>query len=93
MTAKADKDPTIAGTRLEVPCCAFGLFISGRFFIRRSSHLRSFRVSPVARFFIAADQQNKKKTVAWTIQRRLSRDCPPKVGLDHGLIWLIIIYF
>ena len=92
MTAKADKDTTIAGTRLEVPCRAFRLFISLRFFIRCFGHLRSSRVRPVARFFLAADQQNKKRTVAWTIQRRLSRDCPPKVGLDHGLIWLIIIY-
>src|ERR1700716_2097228 len=36
------------------------MFISLRFFIRCFSHLRSLRVSPVARFFLAADQQTEK---------------------------------
>jgi hypothetical protein len=40
--------------------CRLRLFISLRFFIRCFSHLRSLRVSPVARFFLAADQKSKK---------------------------------
>ena len=87
MTAKADKDTTIAGPRLEAACGAFGLFIALRFLIRCFSHLRSLRVSPVARFFIAAaDQQHKeKRAVAWTIRRRFSRDCHPKPAWIIGL--------
>jgi hypothetical protein len=65
--------------------CRLRLLICLRFFVRGFSHLRSLRVSPVARFFLAADQQNKK-AVAWTIQRRLSRGCPPKSGSNHELI-------
>jgi hypothetical protein len=41
--------------------CRLRLFISLRFFIWCFSHLRSLLVSPVARFFLAADQQNKKE--------------------------------
>src|SRR3984893_17017459 len=41
--------------------CRLRLFISLRFFVRCFSHLRSLRVSPVARFFLAADQQTKKE--------------------------------
>ena len=41
--------------------CRLRLFISLRFFVRCLSHLRSLRVSPIARFFLAADPQNKKE--------------------------------
>jgi hypothetical protein len=62
-----------------------------RFFVRCFRHLRSLRISPVARFVPAADQENKK-AVARTIQRRLSRDSPLKFRLNHRLIWLMISY-
>src|SRR5664279_3547524 len=57
--------------------CHLRWFICLCFYNRCFSHLRSLPVSPVASFFLAGDQQTKK-AVAWTIQRRLWRDCPPK---------------
>ena len=44
--------------------CRLRLFLFLCFFVRCFSHLRSLRISPVARFFLAADQENKK-AVAW----------------------------
>jgi hypothetical protein len=47
-------------------------------FIRCFGHLRSLHVNPVARLFLAADQQNQKEPLREAIHRRLSRDCLPK---------------
>jgi len=41
--------------------CRLRLLISFGCFVRGFSHLRSLPVSPIARFFLAADQQNKKE--------------------------------
>jgi len=61
MTAKADKDTTIAGTRLEAPCCAASGCLSPCVSLSGvSATCVPLRVSPVARFFLAADQKNKK---------------------------------
>src|ERR1700730_1387976 len=47
---------------------------------------------PSRKIFPRRRSANQKRDVAWTIQRRLSRDCPSKFGLNHGLIWLMISY-
>ena len=61
MTAKAAKDTAIAGTRLEATCrAASGCLISLRVLIRRFSHLRSLRVSPVATFSPLPISKTKK---------------------------------
>jgi hypothetical protein len=41
--------------------CRLGLFVSLRFLIGYFGHLRSLRLSPVARFFPIAGQQNKNE--------------------------------
>jgi hypothetical protein len=91
MTAKADKDTTIAGTRREARCGAASGGLSPCVSLSGVSATCVPHVSAQSQDFLAADQQNKK-AVAWTIQRRLARDCPPKFGLNHGLIWLMISY-
>jgi hypothetical protein len=76
MTAKAAKDTAIVGTRLEATgSAASGCVIplSGV-----SATRVPYNINPVARFFLAADQQNKKKPSWQAIHRRLSRDCLPK---------------
>ncbi len=49
-------------------------------------------VSAQSQDFSSPPIRKTKRAVAWTIQRRLSRDCPTKFGLNHGLIWLMISY-
>jgi hypothetical protein len=52
------------------------------------SHLRPLRYKASRKF----PHRTNKRAVAWTIQRRLLRDCPTKAVSNHGLIWLIIGY-
>jgi hypothetical protein len=90
MMAKADKDTIIAGTRREAPCCAASGCLS--------PCVSLSAVSATCVPYVSAQSQDfssppiSKKAVAWTIQRRLSRDCPPKFRSNHGLIWLMISY-
>ena len=92
MTARAAKDTAIAGTRLDAPsraasgCLSPCVALSGV-----SATCVPYVVSPVARFFPAADQQNKKEPSRGRCSDD-SRDSPPKFGLNHGLIWLMIGY-
>jgi hypothetical protein len=82
MTANADKDTTIAGIRLEAACCGASGGLSPCVSLSGvSATCVPLRVSPIARFLLAADQQHKKRAVAWTIRRRLSRDCPTQIRL------------
>jgi hypothetical protein len=41
-------------------------------------------VSAPSQDFSSPPIRKTKRAVAWTIQRRLSRDCPTKFGLNHG---------
>jgi hypothetical protein len=92
MTAKADKDTTIAGTRLEAPWCAASGCLSPWFSLSGVSATCVPYVSAQSQDFSSPPTRKTKRAVAWTIQRRLSRDCPTKFGLNHGLIWLMISY-
>jgi hypothetical protein len=93
MTAKADKDTTIAGSRLDAPCggASGGLSpcvsLSGV-----SATCVPLRVSPLARFLLAADQQHKKEPSRGRSGDDSRAIAPPKFSLNHGLIWLTISY-
>src|ERR1700738_5200094 len=92
MTAKADKDTTIAGTRLEAACCAASGCLSPCVSLSGVSATCVPYVSAQSQDFFSPPIRKTKRAVAWAIQRRLSRDCPTKFGLNHGLIWLMISY-
>src|SRR5450755_3235018 len=92
MTAKADKDTTIAGTRLEARCRAASGCLSPCVSLSGVSATYVPYVSAQSRDFSSPPIRKTKRAVAWTIQRRLSRDCPTKFSLNHGLVWLTISY-
>src|SRR5713226_4332853 len=92
MTAKAAKDTTNAGTRLEAPCGAASGFLSPCVSLSGVSATCVPYVSARSQDFSSPPIRKTTRAVAWTIQRRLSRDCPTKSGLNHGLIWLMISY-
>jgi hypothetical protein len=60
MTAKADKDTTIAGTRLEARCCAASGCLSSCVSLSGASATCVPYVSAQSQDFLAADQKNKK---------------------------------
>jgi hypothetical protein len=76
MTAKADKDTTIAGTRLEAPCRAASGCLSPCVSLSGVSATYVPYVSAQSRDFSSPPIRKTKRAVTWTIQRRLSRDCP-----------------
>jgi hypothetical protein len=59
ITTKAAKDTAIAGTRFEAPSSAASGCLSPWSGV--SATRVPYRITPVARFFLAADQQNKKE--------------------------------
>ena len=67
--------------------CPLGPFVSLRFLIPCFGHLRSLRLSPVARFFPVAGHQER---VAWIQQRLRARVA--EFGSNHGLVWLMLGY-
>src|SRR3981189_1194260 len=91
-TAKADKDTTIAGTRPEALCCAASGCLSPCVSLSGVSATCVPYVLAHSQDFSSPPIRKAKRAVAWTIKPRLSRDCPTKFGLNHGLIWLMISY-
>jgi hypothetical protein len=91
MTANANRHTTIARTRLEAPCSASG-GLSPCVPLSGVSATCVPYVSARSRDFPSPPIRKTKRAVAWTIQRRLSRDSPHKFGFNHGLIWLMIGY-
>jgi hypothetical protein len=83
MTARAARDTAITGTRLKATCGA----ASGCLF----GHLRSLRLSPVARFY-PSPVSKTKRAIAVPNQQWLAGACPPEFGSNHGLVWLMIGY-
>ena len=77
MTAKADNDTTIAGTRLEIPCCAVSRCLSPCVSLSGVSATCVPYVSAQSQDFSSPPISKTKRAVAWAIQRRLSRDCHP----------------
>ena len=74
MTARAAKDNAIAGTRFEATCCApSGRLSPLRFLIPCFGHLRSLRLSPVAKFFPVAGHQEKPSQCRSSNNSRASR--------------------
>jgi hypothetical protein len=81
MTAKADKDTTIAGTRLEAPRCAASGCLSPCVSLSGVSATCVPYVSAQSQDFSSPPIRKTKRAVAWTIQRRLSRDCHNQIRL------------
>ena len=69
--------------------CRLGLLVRLRFPGRCFGHLRSLRLSPVARF-VPSPVSKDKRAIAVTNQPWLARACPPEFGSNHGLVWLMI---
>src|ERR1700694_1931386 len=91
MMAKADKDATIAGTRPEGFCTA----ASGGL----SPWVSLSGVSATCVPYVPAQSQDfpRRRSAKPTQSRHMenpatSAICPPKFGLNHGLIWLRIGY-
>jgi hypothetical protein len=70
--------------------CRLGPFVSLRFLIGCFGHVRSLRLSPGARFFPIAGQQNKKEPPRGGSSNDSRAIAPPELVLNHGLMWLII---
>jgi hypothetical protein len=92
MMAKADKDTTIAGTRLEAPCCgASGCFspcgslsgVSATCVPYVSAQSQEFSSPPISK----TKKSRRMDDPATTFARLLTQ-----IGLNHGLIWLMISY-
>ena len=92
MTARANKDTIIAGTRLEAPCCAASGSLSPCVSLSGVSATCVPYVSAQSQDFPRRRPAKQKRAAAWTIHPRLSRDSPPNFSLNHGLIWLMIGY-
>jgi hypothetical protein len=92
MTARANKDTTIAGTRLETACGAGSGCLSPWVSLSGVSATCVPYVSGQSQDFSLAAVSKTKKAVARAVQRRFSRDSPSEFGLNHGLIWLMISY-
>ena len=97
MRTKAN-DTTIADTRRDRPLGAGGCLSSWVSLFGVSACASASAVSAtcvphvVSRVRLGSTKQIKKEPSRGLIQRRLSRDCPPKIGLDHGLIGLMPSY-
>src|ERR1700688_471068 len=92
MTAKANKDTIIAGTRLEAPCCAASGSLSPCVSLSGVSATCVPYVSAQSHDFPRRHLPKQKRAAAWTIHLRLSRDSAPNFSFNHWLIWLLIGY-
>ncbi len=72
--------------------CRLRLLIAFHSFIRCVSHLRSLRVSPSRKIFSRRRSARQNGAVARSTPRRHRRECPPRFGINHGLVWLMISY-
>src|SRR5216683_1854368 len=87
MTIKADTDTTIAGIRLERLFSAAGC-LSSCVSLFGVSACGSF--SDVSATCVRLGSMKQGQSRRWIVHATAPlRDCPSKIGLDHGLIGLI----